>query len=162
MLHRAVFPIIFVPEYPSENSVSELLGFALARCKAVGLASLLPEELPDVILRGYKAFVRSAPWDRHSTTVILKQICSTLRVRIFRGPALPPTELIFIQESGLSGFSGSDIDTKLQLFWATFSWYILNDHISSQRLKIVYVKVILPLCISLIHPVGCMVDPACS
>jgi len=77
--------------------------------------------LPNFIFGAYKSLVRFVPWDRDSATVNLKEICATLRVRTFCAPALHWTELIFVQEGWFLGFSESDINTKLQKFWDTFT-----------------------------------------
>jgi len=58
---------------------------ALAQCKAAGLASSLPEMLPNIIFGKYASLVQSAPWDRHPYTVNLLQISAILRVRTLCG-----------------------------------------------------------------------------
>ena len=73
----------FLPSF--ENPNSKLLGVALAQCMSAGSTSLLPQALPDVIFGKYESLVSSALWDRHPTTVKLKQICAYLRVRTFIG-----------------------------------------------------------------------------
>jgi len=100
---------------------------ALARCNAAGLTSSLPEILPNIIFGKYKSLVRSAPLDRQPYTMVLKQICATLRVRTLRGLLLPWTALIFIQESGFPGFGKPDIDTEVRMFWDTFTWKTLDS-----------------------------------
>ena len=142
-------PIVFALKYPSENSLSEVLAVAFARCESAGLTSLLSETLPNIISGEYESPVRSAPWYRHPTTVKLKQFYATLRVRTFCGPASHWTELMLFQESGFLGFSEPDIDTKLRMFWDTFTWDILNSSPSAPpRLLIQYVKLIRPFLFS--------------
>jgi len=116
---------------------------ALARCNAAGLTSSLPEMLPNIIFGKYKSLVRSAPLDRQPYTMVLKQICATLRVRTFCGLLLPWTALIFIQESGFPGFSESDMDNEVRMFWDIFTWKTLDSPPSSPGLAVVkYVKLI--------------------
>ena len=116
------------------------VGVALTQCKAVGLTSSLSKMLPNVIFGKYMSLVQSAPWDRHPYTVNLKQICVTMRVRTFCGLPLPWTELIFIQESGYSGFGESDVDTKLRIFWNTFTWVIPDSRSSSVSSPILRIR----------------------
>jgi len=116
---------------------------ALARCNAAGLTSSLPEMLPNIIFAKYKSLVRSTPLDRQPYTMVLEQICATLRVRTFRGLLLPWTALIFIQDCGFPGFGKSDIDTKVRMFWDIYTWKTLNFRPSSPGLMVVgYVKLI--------------------
>jgi len=76
-------------------SVSRIVEVALALCKNARLTSL-PQAMSNIIFGQYESLVRSTPWDRHPITVNLKEIYATLIVCIFRGFALPWTELIFI------------------------------------------------------------------
>ena len=118
--------------------------------------------LPNVIFGEYESLVRSAPWNRHPTTAELKQICANLRVCTFRGLPLPDIKLIFVQESGVLGFGESVIDTKLQMFWDTFTWMILKSHSTAPpRLLIRYVNLICYF-IQLILPLAYMLDHPCS
>jgi len=143
MLIHHTFSEVFAFLPSNKDSVSKLVGVALAQCENAGLASLLPQMLPNLIFGKYKSLVRFAPLDRHPTTVNLKEICATLRVCIFRGFALSWTKLIFIQKSGFPGFGKSYTDTKLQMFWDTYTWEILNTSPSAHaRLTIGYVKLI--------------------
>jgi len=55
--------------------------------------------------------------------------------------ALRWTELISNQRHGVPGFDESDIETRLQMFWDTFTWDILSSRPStSPRLTVLYVK----------------------
>jgi len=138
----AVFSTVFALEKPSENSVSELLGAALAQCNAAGLATFLPDMLPNIIFDKYESLVRSAPCDRHPITVILKQICATLHVRPTRDLSLPWIELISMQDDGFPSFGDSAFSTKLQMFWDTFTWEIDSYRSTPINLNILYVKLI--------------------
>ena len=88
----AVFPTAYALKDVSGDSMSNLLGVALARCNAAGLAHLLPDTLPNIVFGKYESLGRSAPWYRHHNTVVLKQICATLRVRTFCGLSLAWTD----------------------------------------------------------------------
>ena len=138
-----MFSTVFVVKWHGENAIPGLLRLALARCKATGLTTFLPGALPDIIFGKYESLGRSTPWDRHTTTAILKQICVTLGVRTFCGIVFLSTELIFIQESGFPGFCESDIDIKLQTFWDTFTWEFLKSYPSTPPgLTVLYVKLV--------------------
>ena len=55
--------------------------------------------------------------------------------------ALRWTELISNQKHGVLGFGESDIETRLQMFWDTFTWDILSSRPSTPpRLTVLYVK----------------------
>jgi len=82
--------------------------------------------LPNIVFGQYKSLVRSAPWERHHATVILKEIGTILRVRILRGLASSWIELILIQKNGVPDFGESEIDAKLQIIWDTFTWDIID------------------------------------
>jgi len=56
---------------------------ALQHCTAVGLLERLSEELINAdILGQYEMYVRPAPWKRYPAMLVLKQIYTTLTVRI--------------------------------------------------------------------------------
>jgi len=92
----AVFPAVYALKGPSGDSISDLLGVALARCNAAGLAPLLSDTLPNIVFGKYESLGRFAPWYRHNNTIVLKQMCKTLRVRTFCGLPLPWTNPTFI------------------------------------------------------------------
>jgi len=81
----SVIPTIFTLKHPSKNSLSKLLGAAFERCRTAGLTTFLPETLPNIIFAKYESLGRSAPWDRHPLTMVLKEICATLKVCPIRG-----------------------------------------------------------------------------
>jgi len=137
-----VFSTVFALKYPNQDLVSKLLRVTLARCKAAGFIFRVHlEVLPNIIFGKYESLGRSSPWDRHPTTAVLKQICATLRVRTFHGLALLWTKLILNQEDGFPGFGESDIETRLQMFWDTFTWETLSCRPSAPpRLTVLYVK----------------------
>jgi len=89
-----VFPIAYALQDVSGDSISDLLGVALAQCNAAGLAPLLPDTLPNIVFGKYESLGRSAPWYRYHNTTVLKQICAILRVRTFCGLSLPWTDPI--------------------------------------------------------------------
>jgi len=137
--HSKVFE--FLPSH--KDSFSRLVEAALTERKSAALTSLLSQTLPNIIFGEFQSLVQSAPWDRHPITVKLKQIYANLRVSTFHDILLTQTELIFAQESGVPGFGESDLDTKLQMFWDTFTWETLKFSPStSPRLTIQYANLI--------------------
>ena len=78
--------IFFGPEQArtSEPDVS-LMASAIQYCAAFGLSERLSNELKTTnIIASYELYVRAAPWKRHPATLVLKEICNLLIVRIFR------------------------------------------------------------------------------
>jgi len=136
---------IFIDPEPANFFKPELskLRKALQYCAAVGLLEQLSEGLNGADIIGeYELYVRAAPWKRYPTTLVLKEICATLTVRIFYPVGFTSNSANMIQEGGHARFNESDIDARVKAFWDAYTWEVVPHSKIAARsvLDIRYVK----------------------